>query len=601
MVKKENKINTFKNNLFMLKLIWRIKPQRVLIDIFVSLLRYFSWVFYSVIFIRYLFNNGGENKNFSQISIFILISLVIFCIVEMFLSWYMSYFRPLSDQKLYYELNNELFIKAAEIDLACYENPDFYDIYTKATSEVTNRATSVLDSISETISSTISAIYVLYTMFTIDKYVVLFIIFPVIGNFVFRKAAERINLKHYNDDIPNERCQNYINRVFFLKDYAKDLRLSNIFSVLKKTYFNGYDGLMFNIKKYSFKEGILNFIQSEFLYPIVFEGTWLYAAYRAMVSKSMLIGDFVILTSAIVSSTWMIINFTSATINIFKNALYIQNLKTFLNYKSKIVDKKDALDMPDKFQSLELVNLYFTYDGQKIPVIKNINLNITNQQKIALVGHNGSGKTTLVKLILRLYEPTDGEIKLNGINIKEYKIKEYRKFFANIFQDFQLLSMSILENTVMDDIVGNEMREKAIQALEKSGIYEKVMSLKNKGDTILTREFDDEGTLLSGGENQKIAIARLFAKDSKFAIFDEPSSALDPISEYNIYKSMAEACIDKTVIFISHRLSSTQMADVVYLLEDGNIVEQGSHYELMINNGKYADFFNKQAKSYVEV
>ena len=218
----------------------------------------------------------------------------------------------------------------------------------------------------------------------------------------------------------------------------------------------------------------------------------------------------------------------------------------------------------------------------------------------ALVGHNGAGKTTLIKLLLRFYDPTQGEILLNGRNIKEYDLKKYRALFATAFQDHRMFSMSVMDNVIMgEDIPEDKRKERVEEALKLSGAYDKVISLKNGMDTTLTHEFDDEGAVLSGGEFQKIVVARAFVKECPFKVFDEPSSALDPIAEAKLYDNIYETCKNNTLVFISHRLSSVQNADKVYLLSGGTVKEEGDHRSLMELKGIYADMYTKQAKNYL--
>ena len=218
----------------------------------------------------------------------------------------------------------------------------------------------------------------------------------------------------------------------------------------------------------------------------------------------------------------------------------------------------------------------------------------------ALVGHNGAGKSTIIKLLLRFYDPTQGEILLNGKNIKEYNLQKYRSLFATAFQDNRMFSMTVSDNVTLGENLSEEEKESVVtEALKLSGVYEKVMSLPKGMNTTLTREFDDEGAVLSGGEFQKIVVARAFARNCPIKVFDEPSSALDPIAEYKLFDNILKACKKNTLLFISHRLSSVQNADHVFLLEKGEVKEEGTHRELMTKNGLYADMYKKQAENYL--
>ena len=292
-------------------------------------------------------------------------------------------------------------------------------------------------------------------------------------------------------------------------------------------------------------------------------------------------------------------SFNSIVLRIANSAeccMYIDKINHFLKTEPKIVSQKN-IPVENKPCDITLDNVSFSYNDKDGQVLKNISLKIEKGEKIALVGYNGAGKTTLIKLIMRLYDISSGEIKMNGLNIKDYNIEQYRHNIGVIFQDFNVYAASVKENVVMD-ICDDVETEKIENVLNESGFSERLQSMKNGVNTQLTKEFDDDGINLSGGENQKIAIARSFYKNSKLIILDEPSSALDPIAEYNFNKYLLKAAKDCTVIFISHRLSTTRGADKIYMLEQGEIVEQGSHSELLKNDGKYAQMWRAQANKY---
>ncbi len=275
-------------------------------------------------------------------------------------------------------------------------------------------------------------------------------------------------------------------------------------------------------------------------------------------------------------------------------ALYFQNLHDFFDYESKIISGNRKTE---KFESLEFKNVSFKYPSAENYSLKNVSLKINRGETAAVVGVNGAGKTTFVKLLLRFYDVTDGEILYNGINIKEYDLDDLRNRFATVFQDYKNFALSVNEN-VMCKICNEEDKKIASQALIKSGVYDKINSLDNGADTVLTREFDENGAGLSGGEAQKTAAARMFAKNFDIAILDEPSSALDPIAEYKMYENLISATKDKTVIYISHRLSSAVLSDRIFVLSAGSVIESGTHSELMNAGGEYAKMFALQASSY---
>lgn len=217
--------------------------------------------------------------------------------------------------------------------------------------------------------------------------------------------------------------------------------------------------------------------------------------------------------------------------------------------------------------------------------------------KIAIVGYNGAGKTTLIKLIMRLYDPNEGEILLNGVNIKEYDVEEYRRKIGTVFQDFKIFAATVKENVLLD-FADTDSDEAVISSLEKSGFSDRLSTLSDGLSTDLTTEFEEKGVNLSGGEAQKLAVARVFYKNANLIILDEPSSALDPLAEYNLNRSMLHAAEHKSVVLISHRLSTTRLADRIYMLEQGRIIEEGTHAQLLAQGGKYAQMWRVQAGQY---
>ena len=269
----------------------------------------------------------------------------------------------------------------------------------------------------------------------------------------------------------------------------------------------------------------------------------------------------------------------------------IEKYREFLKCEGKIKDgKQSALISQPK--TIEIKNLSFTYPGNNEPTLNNINLTVKPYEKIALVGYNGAGKTTLTNLLLRLYDATEGEILIDGEDIRNCTVKSHRNRFSAVFQDFQIFSCSVAENVALDV---DPDKEKVCEALGHSGFTKE---LKDGTDTEVLREFNDSGIMMSGGEAQKVAIARAFYKNCPYVILDEPSANLDPVAEYNLNQAMLEAAKDKTVIFISHRLSTTINADKIYVMENGRIIESGSHAELMEKDSAYAYMFNLQAEKY---
>lgn len=276
--------------------------------------------------------------------------------------------------------------------------------------------------------------------------------------------------------------------------------------------------------------------------------------------------------------------------------MYVEKMQNFLNIEPKIVSTANK-PLPEKPAEIEFRNVSFGYNEKDGYILNNISMKLRPYSKTAVVGYNGAGKTTLIKLLMRLYDPNEGEILLDGINIKEYDVREYRRKIGTVFQDFKIFAATVKENVLLD-FAENGKDEDVLKAIEKSGFAEHLETLSDGLQTNLTTEFEENGMNLSGGEGQKLAVARVFYKDANLIILDEPSSALDPIAEYHLNHSMLTAAENKSVIFISHRLSTTRIADRIYMLEKGRIIEEGSHAELLERKGKYAEMWRVQAGQY---
>lgn len=592
------KTRALKNNLYSIRLMWSISRGMVFHSALTNVIDYSLWVFYDVFFIRYLVRAIETSESFYHILGFILVAGAFLMIFSLYYAYIEGSFYPIAGVKIYRRLYRMLYEKASNVELCCFEDSNFYNQYTLAIDGAQEKIMNVVRNLFGIVTGAAAASVVFAVMYRIDKIAVLFVFFPIIGNFLFGYIYNRMVFKRDQAMVPFKRRIEYINRVMHLADFSKEMRLSNVYNLMKEKYINAINGLFGVVEQYVFKINLPLWFRNYFTFTIIFEGVLLYGAYRTIVTKSMRLSQLAVLSSAMVAATWILIHFTENIMESIKHGLFIENLRTFLEYKEKLPEDQDGI-IPDKeISSIEFRNVSFTYKEGHEPVIKNLSFLIHGKSSVALVGHNGAGKSTIIKLLFRLYDPTEGEILLNGRNIKDYNLKAYRILFAAAFQDYKILAFSIKENIMMRKTTPGD-DEIVYEALKKAGVYDKVMSLPKQADTILTREFDEEGSLLSGGEYQKIVVARAFAREASIKVFDEPSSALDPIAEYELYESILKDSIGKTMLFISHRLSSVRNADMVYMLENGEIIERGTHKELMELQGAYADMYSKQAKNYL--
>lgn len=587
---------TLKNDWYAIRLGSSISKSMVIHSFFMWLVGYAEWVFFDGIFMRKIVDALDRGVGFRPIFTFILISGLVFCAIAVYENYVDNVVYPLQTNRLYYGIYKKLYEKAKNIELKCYEDSDFYNRYTMAMDGAEVKIVAIIRAFFGVVIGAISTGVVFGLMFEIDHYAVLFIISPLIGNFLFGNLKNKYEFKRYEEQAPNEKVLNYVSRMMYLPDGAKEIRLSNVFSLMKKQYREATKQNVRVAVKYAFANASLNFWRITFTFTVIFEGVLLYAIYRNQVTGSITLAELTIMTSLMVAMTWILIRLFENVMEIMKNGIFINNLRGFLEYEEEIPQDQDGEQPDGEFESLEFRNVSFSYKEEQ--TIRNLSFVIRKGQKIALVGHNGAGKTTIIKLLLRLYDPTSGVILYNGKDIREYNLKAYRELFATTFQDFQMFGMTIKENVLMGRHYDNE-EEQVISALKKAGVYEKVMTLKDGIHTMMTKEFDADGAVLSGGETQKIAVARTFVKEAVMKIFDEPSSALDPIAEFELFQNIMKEGENHTMLFISHRLSSVKNCDKVFMLEKGHLIEEGTHQELLTANGSYAQMYKKQAMNYL--
>ena len=597
--KKEDKLSfseTLKNDWYAIKLGYSIQKNVVVHAFFMQIAGYFEWVFFDAIFMRYIVDALDKNQGFQTIFTFILICGAVFFLINVYMNYVENVVYPLSTTRLYYGVYTKLYAKAKNVELRCYEDPEFYNRYTMAMNEAETKISAIITSFWGVLVGAAATAAVFGFMYEIDHFAMLFILCPLIGNFLFGNQKNKFEFKRYQEQAPNDKVLNYVNRVMYLPDYAKEMRIFPIFRLLKKQYHDATQENVRVAKKYAFANAHMSFWKNTFTFTAIFEGVLFYAVYRNLVTGSISLAQLTVMSSLMVAMTWILIRLFEDVMAIMKNGLFINNLRGFLEYEEEIPEDQKGILPEKEFESLVFDNVCFSYKDEE--TIKNLSFTLRKGEIAALVGHNGAGKTTIVKLLLRLYDPVSGVIRLNGRDIREYDLHAYREMFATTFQDFAIMGMTIKENVLMgrhyekeDELVEN--------SLKRAGVYEKVQSLPKGIHTMMTKEFDEDGAVLSGGENQKLAVARTFAKDSPVKIFDEPSSALDPLTEYELFQNIMKEGKDHTMLFISHRLSSVKSCDKVFMLEGGRLIEEGSHKQLMELGGSYAQMYKKQAMNYL--
>ena len=587
---------TFKNNFYALGFVWSMSKSYVVHTFFCSAIGYFTWVFFSAYFIRYILQvvTGGEAV--STVYLYISMVTALMCVLILYERYVNRVVKPLKEIELYQRMYSVFYHKAENVELECFEDTEFYNRYTMAVDQACEKMTKIVGEMTSIICAVIAGISTYVLMYRMDPRMLLFVLSPIVGSFVFGTIVNKLNFAVYQEVTPDNRKTEYVNRVMYLGEYAKEMRLSNIFQVLKRTYEEAVEHRIRVVKSYISRLIPNAFLQFYLSYIIIFEGLMLYGAYQTMVVHRLSLGDLSILSSMMVTASWILIRIGNSMVTCSQNGMFVYNIRTFMSYEEKIPEDAKGV-LPDReIKSIEFCHVSFSYQGGK-EVIHDLSFKIGKNESVALVGHNGAGKTTILKLLFRLYDPNEGKILVNGRDIKEYDLEAYRNLFAAAFQDYKIFAYSIMDNVLMERQV-EDPEKVTVEALKRAGVYEKVRSLPQGIHTMLTKEFDETGAVLSGGEYQKIVVARAFASPAPIKVFDEPSSALDPIAEYDLFQAILEESQDHLMFFISHRLSSVKDADMVFMLEEGRLIEQGNHGELMEQNGKYAHMYQMQAKNY---
>ena len=583
------------DNLYVLRLIRKAAPglmiSYILITLFSSLASFFS----NTYLLRHAINGMSDGKSFKEIATLAILFLVVNLSVDIVSTVLNHGYLRVKGIEGVKAINTLVYKKAATAELACYENPEFYNDFQKVIDDTEQRTNAVINSVLKAVHQivTFSANFAL--LIAIDPLLLLFVAVPVLLS-PLRAISNKLGFKRTMDTKEVNRRRNYSRRVFYLADYAKEMRLTNMPALMLKRFHEAGQENLRILKKYGFKIGTVTYILEECKELFCCMAANVYSIWKTVGLKTMLVGDCVIVINSIGQIAWTLADTASIMLNFQENALYIENLRKFMDYEPKLKSGNKPLVSGG---DLVLSNVSFKYDGADDYTLKNVSMRIGQNEKIAIVGHNGAGKTTLTKLLLRLYD-CEGSITYGGTDIKEFKLDEYRDAFSAVMQDYHVFALSVADNVYLRTHTDTD-GEMVENALKQSGIYEKISSLPDGFNTVLTREFDKDGVQLSGGEQQKLAISHVYSKPNRFVILDEPSSALDPIAEYEMYERMNAACKDCGMIFISHRLSSAVLADRVYLMEHGQVLEEGTHESLMRKNGRYAEMFRRQAENYAEV
>lgn len=589
-----NKNHSFENSIYYLKYINKFDGIRIPGVVLTTLLNSFHVWFLKVVVIKVIVDELLNSHDYRNI-LLVMAMAIGFHSLKLICDSCWSYYTKRSDQRIIAGFQHIAFSKAADVDLHCYDNSDFYNDYVYSVRDSSSRPLLFINSIAQLLQTIFTVSFSGLYLIGNAPFLLIFAVIPILGDSFLRTKMNRESAERTSLLIPENRKIDYVKQTSYLKENAIDIRITGIRVVLMELFHNGVENMICIYRKCS-KKFIGMYFLSDFLTHLNNTFVILYLIYRIVVQKTLVVGDFIAFKEAVslVSSN---LGKIMERVQVFQeHSIYIGRFRTFCEYENKVIF--GISDLPDQGFSpfeLKIENVSFAYHQEK-EILQQMNLSIKKGQLIAVVGSNGAGKSTLVKLLLHLYDATSGSVEFRGRNIKMFSKQDYLSQFDTVFQDHNSYSFSFADNIAFDSDLPDCKINKIKEIFLSLGFDEFLPYINKK--TILTKEFSEDGLVLSGGQTQKMALARALYRNAPILILDEPTSAFDAITEHKFSKSLKQAAKDRTVVLISHRLSSVRDADCIYFLENGRITEHGTHDELMKQKGRYCEMFLIQANAY---
>jgi len=506
--------------------------------------------------------------------------------------------QELLRDKLIFHINSLLLEKTITLDLESFESPTMRDTIEKATQEASYRPVTILQQILMLLQSGVSMIGVFALLFRFNFWLTLLLTLTVLPSLFVQARFAKESYDMYSYRIPRWRKLNYYSSILSNAQDAKEIKVFRLEHFFLERYKVLAREFMLENRSLTLRRRI-----SEWVFQVVEVCGFTFAYWVVIVdtiSGRFTLGDLTLYAALMAQFSGVLTSMIYTVGDIYEQNFFIGNLFDFLNIqpKSSLVNVDSEKPFTKTPNGICFEHVSFRYPGSSENALTDISLTIRSGEKIALVGENGSGKTTLVKLLMRLYEPTTGHIYIDGTNIQNLSLDSLYSLVSVIFQDFSQYHVSASENIGLGDINALSDSTRIENAARKSGADNFIRNLSNGYETILGRLLDEAGTELSGGQWQKLALARVFMRDTPIIILDEPTAALDAAAEYEVFRSFQDIAINRTAILISHRFSTVRMADRIVVLNNGKITEQGSHEYLLTTGGQYATLFNLQAMGY---
>lgn len=576
--------------------IWNYDKRLIFIllaDVFVSALRPFP----NIILAGRIVDGITEGKDFPLIITYIAMMYGIDYLLTT-ISTFLAKTRDYLFTKLTNKLDNDVSRKCLNMDFEQFNDSSVQDRIMMVNQAVHgNNFFTSLTIVFAIISQLITLVGIVCVMTTLNIWLLAIALVVIALQAFLHYTRLRHDRKYIEDSISDRRKVAYVSQLVKDIKSKKDIVMFGMEDYLLKKI-ESFQQAMLVFDKCRIKEG--GFIEmATYSLSVAFQvSAYLLIGINAF-KGDISIGDFTIGISSLFNFMSASSFVTTNIITFNDNFFYIRQYKSFHKFKSKFDTKSKTItanNIDMKNIEIEFRNVSFRYPNSTAFVLKNINLTIKNSERLGIVGYNGAGKTTFTLLLTRMYDPTEGAIYLNGVDIRDIDYKEYQKIFSSVNQDFSLLAFSLLENVAITDTVSPEERQDIHELLSENGLCERLKKLYRGLDTPVTKTLSASGVDLSGGERQKIAVVRALYKNSPMLILDEPTSALDPVAEREIFQNFSEMSEGKTTVLISHRIYSTRFCDKIAVFDKGEMKEYGTFEELMELKGLYHDFYQQQAE-----
>lgn len=591
------KYNLVQNNIYVFRGVWKYNRLILLLIIVNTVVTAVS-PFIGILFPRQILDELLTDKRPERLCLL----LAAFFLAASAASYFTQYLKGVfmvQPVKVITPYTNKLYQKCMDISFQCTEDPDFLNSVRPAKK---GGGWSNYDGISgmlhkwfETPGSVIALCGYIAIVSKLNVLIRLYLVCSIGVTYVLSLAQKKYEHSKRDELVRNERRSNYLYDLMYDFSYGKEIRLHGLSDWLGSRF------MVYRDKIRSIKESVKNFEMFgswvDILFSLVREGI-VYAYLVYMVAENrMTIADFSMYAAAIAGFKGAFERVARQLADMYGLSMQISDYRIFMSRPDEMTEAEEPVPIPSGPYGFEFRNVSWQYPGSREYIFRNLNLTIPKGQRLALVGNNGAGKSTFIKLLLRLYDVTEGEILCNGINIKKFDRRQYYDLFSAVFQEVLPLGFSVADNVGVSDS-GQIDRQRVELCIQRAGLSDKVNGLKYGADTCVMKAIDDEGIEFSGGEKQKLMIARALYKDGAVMVLDEPTAALDPLAEREIYESFNSLTEKKTAVYVSHRLASTRFCDAIAMFEDGRLVEYGTHEELMELSGKYAEMFSVQAKYY---